>query len=795
MLELRYALRRLRRTPSLAGVIVATLALGIGSSWMVLAAVRGAYSHTLPFPRPSELAVIGATGKVDQSTRISILSADEWAARSRSFFVIAPYIGASLTVRVGDQLDQVYTATVTPAFFRALEVTPLVGRVIEFADDRTGAEPVVVLSHAAWQRYYEGRKSILDERVTLNDRTYRVVGVMPEGFVFPARTGGMFGWIPLADQYDAMKESDSRVAHAIGRLGPGMSVRTADREIRAFGMRTKPGSMGLKDATPFVRSLSDSVFGEVRGRLVLMAAAACLIALLVYASVGSLLFAQAMARLREFAVRFALGASPWQIVRQPTTEAVMLGLTGAALGLVLAAWGLTRLREAMPGTLPEAQHMRLDLESGAAALALTLVMAAALALATWRVSRRRSVVDTLRDGGSSAGRSELWLRRSLLAVEIMATVVLLSGAGLLVRTVVRLATSSPGYAADGVLSAGVTRPYAIVMGAEAQEIRAWVHRMTEALNASGAFVSAAMASDVPGKGAAFQVQAHLPEQTLASPGYAVGVHSITAGYFATLGIPILAGTTFRPTDDEHHVHAIVIDETLARRAFGRESAVGRRLRLDNFGYTAEIVGVVGATRQFAMGWESSPSVYVPLAQLPVPRLTVLVRQRSAVSGAASLRRIVHEVDPNQPLGDLEPLTAVIERAEARPRFYLWLLLTFGAIALVVTGLGLYGMISLSVTQRTRELGIRAALGAETRRLVVAVLKDTIRVTAIGLAVGAVLAWMFLRFLTTLLEGLGTESYSALAAGVLLCAALIVAATLRPALRAARIRPSTALGAD
>ncbi len=674
----------------------------------------------------------------------------------------------------------------SPHLFAALGRSAAMGRTLE-ARDNDNSERVVVLSDAAWHRYFDGDPNALGRIVDLNHRPFTIVGVMPPDFRFPTPTS--FGWVAVGPEMAPFRNSDARIVSAIARVRPGHSLVEAQRELNGVGAPTRPDSHGADAVAPYLTPLRDYLLRDVLPRARAMGAAAALIFLLACANAAALFAVGMLDRHRELAIRHSLGATRGRLTAMVAQEAIVLAAAGGGIGYGLAYFELLRIggvgfeSAALPAATPHAQ-----VAVAAAAMSALLYVSAAV----WQLYRQPPH-ESLRAGTNvSLSHRGVWWRRLLVSAELAGTLILAVGAALAGQSVLRLSNADLGFDPDSVTTLTLALPYTVMMPPQAADARLFVHRVLAALNDRPGVTAAAIASDMPSKGGAFidRIGGSSP-----AAGTSVSIHSVTSGYFRSIRLPVLAGRNFRETDGPGSPPVALVDRELAEKLFGPVSPIGQNARLMAAGLQVEIIGITGTMRHLGAGWDSPPAIYVPYAQLPVPRSIVLVRGTPAAANPAALRRIVGAIDPQQSVPAPVPLARIVREPLGQPTLYLSALTPFAIVALMITVLGLYSISSLALRQRHRELAIRAALGADSRALRRLLAEQTLRLGTGGLAVGIVSAAAFARVLQSVLEGVRATDPLPWVVGIVVVCSAVLLGTAGPAMRAGKSDPARALRAD
>jgi putative ABC transport system permease protein len=799
--DLRYGLRLMVRRPGFAAVAVATLALGIGTTTAIFAVTDRVLLRPVPYLNPGTLAVIWETPPNHPSPIMyaSPPNLHEWQQRSRSFVSMGGFQWRDVTLG-GSQPERLRSARVTAGLLPALGVQPRLGRFFLAEEDRANARPVTIISDAMWRRRFEQDPAIVGRTIVIDGVPTEIVGVMPPGFVCPPAvvlrgtpaTEPAELWLPHAVNLEAGQRGAHYLA-VIGRLAPGASVESASREmndIQAQIERDFPEYRGWRAA---VIPLVDQVTQTSRRAVGLLAAAVAFILLLACANVANLLLARGIGRRREYAIRNALGAGRHRLAMQVIGESMALAAAGGLAGLALA-YGLVRVIVRLgPATMPGLHDVRIDVRT--TLFTVVVAMTAALlagALPALGVIRAR-LTGWLADRSGAAGGFRI---QQVLAVgQIGLAVALLVTAALLVDSFRKLRNVDPGFRPSRVTTAKITMPASRYPDG-ASRIRT-ADALLSALTQQSGVEAAAMIDAVPladnRQGTGFVPLDGPPADPSASTN--ANVAWVTEGYFEAMGIPLLAGRPLTARDNAQSQPVVVINRRLARHVFGDQDPVGRRVRVGNATQLEfEVIAVVGDERHAGVDAEATPSFFVPFRQVPNARdLAVIVR--SASDATPALREIVRRIDPDMPLFQVRTMAQVIDTSMAAPRSMAWLLSAFAFSALLLAAIGVFGVMSHAVSQRTREIGVRMAVGASPSRVLGSILGEGLAQVALGLIVGALLSLLTGRLLSGLLFGVAALTLTPFLIVVGLLAAVSLIACLVPARRAMRIDPAVALRAD
>ena len=812
MNDLRFAVRQLLKTPGFTAVAVVTLALGIGATTAIFSVVNGVVLRPLPYPHSQRLVWLAERGLDWSGGSLSYPNFVDWRAGQDCFEHFGVYSWTNFTLTGAGDPMRLECVLASADVFAALNVPPRLGRYLSPEDDRAGAQPVVVLSHALWQGRFAADAAVVGRPVNLDGRPYTVVGVMPAGFAFP---NAVDCWAPVAP-FTANPTWQERGNHpgllGVARLKPGITVNQARAALGAVADRLAvqyPASNKNRGAQ--IEPLLDHEVGEVKRALWTLLGAVGLVLFIACANVANLLLARSAARRQELAVRGALGASRWHIVRQLLTESVVLAAVGAAGGLLLANWGLRLILALGRDSIPRVAEVGID--------GRVLAFSAGLALATgllfglapaWQAVKRDAYAGLKEAGRGIAGRRGR-LRQALTVAQVALTLVLLVGAGVLLRSFQHLTRVNPGFSYERVLTFRTSLPER-KYPSPVEQAR-FYRALLEEVRAIPGVQSASLASQLPLDGnswdTTFIVDGRLEPPPHERP--SMEVHLVGPDYFRTMGVPVLRGRPLDDRDDREHlrgsgrerdwaagINAIVVDEEFARRHFPGEDPVGRRVRLP-WGPPAEmpvatVVGVVGRVREEKLS-DSAGKVQGYFSSLQVVNggMAVVVKttlEPAAVTGA--VRRAVASVDPEQPVFDVRTLAEMRHRSLDGERLNLALLCVFAAAALALAVVGLYGVLAYTVARQRREIGVRIALGARRRQVVALFVGEGMRLTAAGAAIGLACALASTRLLQRFLYDVSPLDPLTLASAVAGIGAVALVASLVPAARAAAVEPLSAL---
>jgi putative ABC transport system permease protein len=797
--DLRFAGRSLRRNPGFTAAAVATLALGIGANAAIFSLVRGVLLRPLPFAQPERLVSIRESHEKYGPMVASPPNYLDFKAQSRSFEDMGAFTTSSMVLSGTGEAEQLSGAFVTSGFFETFRVPPQKGRTFTRAETETPGAHVVVLGHGVWARRFGGDPAIVGRSLRLQGEPYTVIGVMPASFRVP-ESGSDF-WAPLAFEPGIEKQRGAHYLDVVARRKPGVSVESADAELRGIAGRLRDQyPLTNRAYTATATPLATALVGAAAPAMKLLLGAVALVTLVACANVGNLLLVRGTRRRSEIAIRTALGGSRRRIARQLLTEAALLGALGAAAGLALAAGSLDLILRLAPGDVPRLSEVRLD----AGVLGFTALWAVAsvvlFGLAPALHALRPAPAIALRGYGSdsTSSRSAVGPRQIFVVAQIAIALVLSAGAGLLLRSLARLSAVDPGFRTEQAFAFELTLPEARYKDEEARAV--FLDRLLETLRAQPGASGAGAIFGLPLTGmsfsSSFRESGTPPSENEAS----AQLRLASRGYFDTMGIPVVAGRGFSPEDRRGAPIAILASESAAKKFFPRGDALGRRLR---FGARAtetriegEVVGIVGDVKDEELGAGPTPEFYGSLEQAPADEFHVVVRGVGAPAAlSAAARSAVRAIDPELAVTRLSTLDQVVRRSVSRPRFLVRLLLVFAAMALLLCAVGIYGVVAYAVSQRTREFGIRMALGADRFAVSRLVLDEGLRLAVAGVGIGLAGAFALTRVLRGFLFEIGPGDPLTHAAVALLLAAVALAACAMPARRAAGVDPMRALKSD
>jgi len=794
--DVRYAFRALARRPGFTAVAVITLALGIGANTAIFSVVYGVLLRPLDFPQAERLVALREANALKQpDAQIAPGNFLEWQRQNTVFSDIAAYRTVSYNLTGDGDPERLLAGRISAGLFKTLGVRPVVGRDFLAEEDQPGREKVVIIGARLWQRRFASDPGVVGRSLKLSGEDFTVVGVMPDGFRLADQREREI-WTPIAFTENERNLHHARYTEAIARLRPGVTLDQAQAEMTAIAGRLSQEHPAANEGwTVKVAPVLDFAVGDARRILWLLFSAVGLVLLIACANVTNLLLARAATRQKEMAIRVALGAGRLRIVRQLVTESLLLALLGAIAGWPLAVWGLKALLAVTPADLPRLDAVAIDNRALLFTLAITVITGVIFGLAPALQLANTNANQNLKDGGSEGNRGVAGGRIGslLIAAEVAIAVVLLVGSGLLLRTIWQLRQINPGF--DDRNALAVTLQLSEKKYADAARVASFSKQLEQqvvalpGVQATGVARILPIAHDLP---AGFYVEGRPrePDNQLPQTNYS----AVSGAYFGAMRIPLLAGRVFNDRDDLQSPRVAIVSAELAQRVFAGESAIGKRINVttgpESF---REIVGVVGDVKQKGLAQETRPHVYEPFAQAPDPFMTLVVRTAGNPSAIVpAIRAKVFELDHELPLQRVTTLDKLISSSIRQQRFASLVLSVFAGVALVLALAGLYGVISYSVAQRTRELGIRVVLGAQVTDVVGLVLKQGMTFVLIGEVAGIAGAFALTRLIGGLLFGVSpTDAKTFVTVAVSLFLVALIACYV-PARRATKVDPLVAL---
>jgi len=805
--DIRYGIRMLLKSPGLSIVATVALALGIGANTAIFSVVNGVLLRPLPFPDPDSLMAVFETDQQRGQLRGSHSFPNFFDLReqNQTFERLAAYHGSDFILTGSGEASRLQGAVVTWDLFPLLGVAPSLGRSFAPQEDKPNESGrVVVLSQALFERRFNSDPGLINQSITLDGTKYTVIGVMPRSFQFPIQNEPVELWTTIAgDASGSSPTTNQRGAHflsLVARLKPGITQDQAQADVNTIATRLRqqyPDTNSRKGI--FVETALRALVGDIRPALLILLGAVACVLLIACANVANLLLARATSRHKEMAVRAALGASRARVIRQMLTESVLLAVVGGGVGLVLAVWWSDLLIALGKEDIPRALQVGVDWRVLSFTAGLSVLTGLVFGVVPAFHSSKTELTESLKEGGRGApgGARRNRMRNVLVVVELAVAVVLLVGAGLLIQSLWRLQKVKSGLESDNVLTLSVALPD-VKYDSEKQsqffqELRSKLESLPGVRSASGIL-------PLPLSGDRFSLSFQIEGRPVPKKDEPSGdFFAIDTGYFKTMGIPILKGRDFNQFDQHKSAPVIIVTEAFAKTHFPGEEAVGKRIQpgistFDNEkAPMREIVGVVGDVRNRALNTEARPAFYEPITQVPFPQMSVVVKTTGDPhSLIPTVTREVTQFDKDLPVFSVKSMNEYLASSVAAPRFNTTLLSIFAGVALVLTIIGLYGVMSYSVAQRTNEIGIRMALGAQTHNVVSLVVAQGLKLVLLGLAIGLVGAFAASRIVKSLLFGVTTKDPLTFALAAVVLGVVGLLACYLPARRATKVDPIEAL---
>jgi len=808
--DVRYAVRMLRKSPGFTVVAVLTLALGIGANTALFSVVSGVLLNPLPYPHADRLVTLHESKPNFPDGSISFPNFRDWQKDNQTFSSMAISFGWDFSFTGKGEAEQLRGSFISSDFFRVLGVNPQIGRTLEKGEDEVGAAPVALISEGLWRRRFDSAPDVLGKSMTLDGRDYTIVGVIPAGFDLLTRsfrTAEVYVGVGQRKNNLLLDRGSGLGFHGIGRLKPGVTLEQARADMDRVAHNL---AVAYPDSDKAIGAnlipLKTYMVGNVQPLLLVLLGAVGFVLLIACVNVANLLLARSTGRVREFAVRAALGASQSRVVRQLLTESVLLAFAGGALGVLIAAWGTQAGLKILPAALPRAAEIRLDARVLCFTVAISLLAGILFGLIPALRTAKVNLQESLQEGGRGASGAHHRTQRAFIVLETATALVLLIGAGLMIRSLTRLWNVDPGFAPKNVLTLGLSLPPSMAT-ASPSAIRAAFRDVDQKFQS------------VPGVQAVSQTWGAIPmsgdDEMLfwlegePKPANQNDMHwaidyIVGPGYLRTMSISLLRGRFLTEHDDEHSPRVVVVDDVFAHKFFGKQNPIGKRINFDGDAAQAEIVGVVGHVKQWGLDLDDSQSLraqfYLACMQMPdsfvamAPSASAMViRSGSAQPGLFdAIRHSSAQISGQQVIYGAQSMDSIVASSLATQRFAMILLGAFAAVALGLAVVGIYGVISYLVGERTREVGIRMALGAQPLDIVRLILGQGGKLALMGVALGCVAAVGLTRLMSRLLYGISATDPLTFAAVATLLALVALAACYIPARRATKVDPMVAL---
>jgi putative ABC transport system permease protein len=801
--DIRFGFRMLMKNPGFAAVAVLTLTLAIGVNTAIFSMVNAVLLRPLPFIDPDRLVIVSETARRDTVERRSASYPDfvDWRDQNQVFEQIAAFDDASFALTVANEPERLRGEWVSASYFPLLGLNMTMGRTFLPEEDRTpDTHPVVIVSHSLWQRRFNADPNLIGKSLRVNDQDYTVVGIGPAGF--NGLSSNAEFWIPfiMADAGTSDKSlplRGRRWHEVIARLKPGISMGQAQAEMDTIARRLEQAYPATnKDRGVLLIPADEEFTGEFQSTLLVLLGAVAFVLLISCTNVANLLLARAASRHKEMAIRAALGASRWRVIRQLLTESTVLAGVGGGVGLLSAAWGVDALIALSPVTFPSFISIGMDERVLVFTLGVSVLTGIIFGLAPAVGASKTDLNESLKEGGkgSTSGPQHRRARSVLVVTEVALALVLLVGAGLMIRSLERLRAFDPGFKADNVVTARVRLPE---QRYSPEKISDFSRRLIEKLEAVPSAESVSIASDVPLGGVVSAINIAVEGGTETENVIRAYTHRVSPRFFSTLGIPLLRGRDFSPQDSAQAPKVIIISDSMARRFWPGQDPVGKRISRGSGEHLRwySIIGVAGDVkhRSLVRDQDRDPDLYFPLAQEPDTGLVVSVRAAGDTASVISaLRRELLSLDPTLPLYDIATMDQFLDDQMTEERFSTLLLGIFALLAIVLASVGIYGVMSYSVAERTHEFGIRLALGAGQRDVLKLVIGQGMIVVLIGISIGLGAALALTRLIATMLYSVSATDPMTFAIVSLLLATVALVACYVPARRATKVDPLVAL---
>lgn len=802
--DLRQALRAMQKQPGFTLVAVITLALGIGANTAIFSVINALILNPPNFVEAERVVALWRTSKDDRRKgTASYLDLKEWGARNHSFETIAGYKRNGFTL-LEEQAEQVQGMRVTANFLSLLKVNPMLGRDFNVDEEKRGANEVVIISHPFWQKRFGGDTSAIGKSLTIDGRQFTVIGILPPNFEFPLSRKSTELLTTVSGEEQNLDERGAQVLLGIGRLKQGFTHTQAQADLTNIaGNLEQQYPQNWRDGTVYLVPADEEIVGsEIQRGLWVLLGAVIFLLLIACTNVSNLLLVRATVRQRELALRVALGAGTWRILRQWLTESLVLALLSAGIGVLLAAWGLKLIKFYGAGELPRLDEVQIDLPVLIFTIVVSILTALIFSVLPALKASRPDINEVLKAGAktaTSSGSSQFW-RDALVVAEVALGLVLLIGAGLMMRSFASLAKVHPGFDPNNVLTARITLS-GPTYDEDTQSRRRYVSQTLERLNALPGVESAAFVAPMPFSGADiggdFKFEGY-PIPEIGNEPFA-NVRNVTPQYFQTIRLPLLIGRSFSEHDQRSDVGTAIVNETFVKLYLANEDPIGKRIK--DLGVNQnpgdpkqyEIVGVVGDVHHNSLIKPASPELYLPHHQNSWTWGSLLVRTSNDPSALTrSFEDTIRSTDRTVPVTRVRPLTEAISDTTSQQRFYALLFGLFGATGLLLTVTGIYSVISYTVSHHTREIGIRMALGAQGRDVLKLIVGKGLVLTVIGIGLGLIGAFGITRVMQTLLFGITATDWVTFTSVAMLLAFVGLLATAIPARRATKVDPLVAL---
>lgn len=802
--DLRFGVRTLVKSPGFAIVALLTLALGIGANSAIFSVVNAILLRPLAYKNPEQLVLVNHNyTKINLKASVSAFGYAHYRDNAKSFESIAAISGWAANLTGEGEPERLTGQTVTANFFELLGANAAMGRTFAVGEDSEGKNRVVVLSHGFWQRRFGGDKNILNKPLSLNGENYTVVGVMPESFQYGREIGMIIDlWSPIVFTPDQLSSNSitNEFLAVMGRLRAGVSQQQAQAEMHNIAANLRQQYMQGADASNWdllLTSFREQVVGDISTMLWIVMLVVGFVLLIACANVANLLLARASARQKEIAVRTALGAGRWRIIRQLLTESVLLSVVGGGLGLLIGYWGVKALVSLNQDRIPRANEISLDWKVLLFTFGVSILTGVLFGIVPAIQTTKTDLHETLKEGGRSASSStKQWIRSSLVVVEIALALAVLVGAGLLVKSFMHVQQVNPGFNPQGMLTMHLSLP--VTKYSEAPQRANFYKQLINDVRSLPGVQSVGAVSVLPlsggGSSGSFRIEGRDVPQGQSLPHGARW--AATPDYFKTMGIPLIRGRYFEERDTAEGLPVAIIDQSLAQKYWPNEDPVGKRISFEgpaNNRLWREVVGIVGHVKHTDLEGESRAQYYMPHQQRPQGGMAIVIRTPNDPNSlAGSVRGLVKNADSDLPIFRVRTMEQFVADSMTQRKFALLLICVFACLALLLSAIGLYGVMAYSVTQRTHELGLRMALGAQASDVLKLVVKQGMLLAVVGLALGVVGAIFLSRLMKTMLFNVSATDPLVFVGIALTLAAVALLACFIPARRATKVDPMVAL---
>ncbi len=810
--DLRYGYRVLRKSPGFVVIAVLALALGTGTNTAIFSLVNAILLRPISYENPDRLLMVWEKSVKRGFGQIptSYLNFSDLRTENKVFEDLGAFTDASFNLTGAAEPEKVTGVRVTASLLSMLGRQPLKGRLFLSGEDQSQAPKTLILSHHLWERSFGSDGNLVGQTVALNGESYTVIGIMPPDFKFPPTFSATVAssqytmpradlWVPLTRE-DVPLPRETRTLYMIGRLKPDATATAAQADMNVIAGRLQKEYAAINaDIEVDVIPLREQVTGNIRPALLVLFGAVGCVLLIACANVANLLLAKASGRQKEVAIRIALGATRLRIVQQLLTESLLLSLAGGLLGSIIGILAVRQLIAFTPPSVPRPDHIGIDAPVLLFTLLLSLLTSFIFGLVPALQASKSDLNETLKEGGrgNSGGARQNRVRSLLVIAEVALALVLLIGAGLMIKSFVRLQNVNPGFNPENLITLELQLP--VNKYGEKDRQAAFQKQAVDRLTGLPGVESAGAVNYLPFSGTEFNSGVSIegqPPVANANERPRAFFRNISPNYFQAMGIPLRQGRPFAESDTKDAPAVVIINEAAARRFYSNENPLGRRFkqgRAESQNPWVTVVGIVGGVSHTALGVASQPEVYLPFQQNPDASITLVARTKSDPRGvAASIRREVSAVDKELPVSNLKFMDEIVAGSVSQPRVYALLLGIFAGLALVLAAIGIYGVISYSVTQRTHEIGIRMALGAQSRDVLALVIKQGMALALVGIFLGLLVSLALTRVLASQLYGISsTDPMTFTAISLLLMFVAIIACSI-PALRAAKLDPMIAL---